>query len=663
VFHESYESQRKHGTKLIITDLRDIEAWTGQSAIASLTDRLSQMISPYREVRNFTVIASVEGRPLDLIEVTDKLRETAQLHYKLDFNGALFSVTGLAKLGYLRPASSRERASFDELIESDGGSAFLSFLQNRYADKFNFSRAGKEGWFVTFGDKSELDDLPTPGKVDGTLANPGPFSGEVDFFDLGRESTTGQNIFDKATEYRNYIKKLSGIRVYRDGFGIRVDSDWLKLGEQWTKAGSYYGLKPQNTLGYIALSAANNSYLEETTDREGFKATPYYENFEALLKKFVDYSGQVQEALRRGVIEFRNQRQLSAASISTDSSPEQLSVAIRERLSQATGYRAALATMRVRLQDKAEASNEIAAKLGSGSTGAAELEPVRAQLVELQTVVDASRNSIEEIEKYLGELQELQNVNSVLREQIGALREQIQQVYEVVGLGLTAEAVSHEINNIAAQLAERNQQLTRHLRANDIRDASIHSFTQYVSTTVAGLQRQLIFLAPSLKYLREKREDIDVREFLQELIRHYTPALSQQHIGFGFDTKPEKPFVVRMNRGKLIQVVDNFVRNSEYWLKQDIAAKRITTGRITFGLSRPHLTISDSGRGVDQSLQGRIFEPFVTAKKAGEGRGLGLYIVQQLLHAESCDARLLTEENSFGRRYKFDVDLSGVLID
>jgi hypothetical protein len=75
----------------------------------------------------------------------------------------------------------------------------------------------------------------------------------------------------------------------------------------------------------------------------------------------------------------------------------------------------------------------------------------------------------------------------------------MQQVYEVVGLGLTAEAVSHEINNIAAQLAERNQQLTRHLRAHDIRDAPLHSFTQYVNTTVAGLRRQLIFLAPSLR--------------------------------------------------------------------------------------------------------------------------------------------------------------------
>ncbi|MGA2964055.1 MAG: ATP-binding protein [Candidatus Korobacteraceae bacterium] len=205
VYCESHESQRKHGTKLIITDLRDIAAWTGQAAIASLTDRLSQMISPYREVRNFTVVASVDGYTLDLIEVTEKLRETAQLHYTLDFNGDLFSITGMAKLGYLRPSASRERASFGELVESDGGTAFLSFLQDRYAEKFNFSHAGKEGWFATFGDKSEFDDLPTPGRVDGVLANPGPFTGEVDFFDLGRESTTAQDILRTETAEHAWI--------------------------------------------------------------------------------------------------------------------------------------------------------------------------------------------------------------------------------------------------------------------------------------------------------------------------------------------------------------------------------------------------------------------------------------------------------------------------
>jgi signal transduction histidine kinase len=319
--------------------------------------------------------------------------------------------------------------------------------------------------------------------------------------------------------------------------------------------------------------------------------------------------------------------------------------------------------MRRRIQEKVEASTQVAARFSSTELGGTDLAKARVQLAELQEVLDEAKNSIQEIESYLSDLQELERVNTVLREQIDALRDQIRQVHEVVGLGLTAEAVSHEIDNIASQLAERNQQLTRHVRAQNMRDAVIHSFIQYVNTTVAGLRRQLIFLAPSLKYLREKREDIDVREFLQELIRHYTPALSRQSIGFGFEVERSKPFVVRINRGKLIQVIDNFVRNSEYWLKEDIDAKRITLGKITFGVFRPHLTISDNGRGVDPSLQGRIFEPFVTAKKAGEGRGLGLYIVQQLLRAESCDVRLLPEENTFGRRYKFDLDLSGVLVD
>ena len=48
------------------------------------------------------------------------------------------------------------------------------------------------------------------------------------------------------------IRSLSGIRVYRDGFGIRLSQDWLQLGKQWTSASSYYGLRPENTMGYTS---------------------------------------------------------------------------------------------------------------------------------------------------------------------------------------------------------------------------------------------------------------------------------------------------------------------------------------------------------------------------------------------------------------------------
>ena len=56
-----------------------------------------------------------------------------------------------------------------------------------------------------------------------------------------------------------------------------------------------------------------------------------------------------------------------------------------------------------------------------------------------------------------------------------------------------------------------------------------------------------------------------------------------------------------------------------------------------------------------------LFEPFVTMKRKGEGRGLGLFVCQQLLESESCAIELLPERNEGRRRYAFEIDLSGAV--
>ncbi|MDY6992553.1 MAG: ATP-binding protein, partial [Pseudomonadota bacterium] len=47
---------------------------------------------------------------------------------------------------------------------------------------------------------------------------------------------------------------------------------------------------------------------------------------------------------------------------------------------------------------------------------------------------------------------------------------------------------------------------------------------------------------------------------------------------------------------------------------------------------RAVIQITDSGCGIAPEIQGRIFEPFFTTKGAGEGSGLGLDIVQKIIH-------------------------------
>ena len=123
------------------------------------------------------------------------------------------------------------------------------------------------------------------------------------------------------------------------------------------------------------------------------------------------------------------------------------------------------------------------------------------------------------------------------------------------------------------------------------------------------------------------------------------------------------PFLVRINKGKLTQVIDNLVLNSEYWLKEDIAQRRIDSGTINIEVSRPFVRVFDSGSGIDPSVEHALFEPFISAKAKGQGRGLGLFIVKQLLDSESCSINLLPERNKQRRLFKFQIDLRGALYE
>lgn len=660
---EDIQPTRKHGTTLIISQLRELDLWRGDDAVKELETNLSQLISPYREVRDFVVFATVDGKELELLEVGEKLRRSAQLRYTLGFDGDLLQINGRARLAYIRPEIEPGRSLFSELVEIDNGKRFFAFLQSqKKAGLFSLEQLSDDGWFAQYKTNRYFEDLDGLASIEGKPANPGPFRGEIDFFSLGIESSSEQTVFDTAAKYRQLIGKLSGIRVYRDGFGVRVAADWLELGKQWTKGGSYYGLKPHNTLGYIAISARDNRQLEETTDREGFRNNPYYRNFYELLGQFVEFSGQAQAFLRRGWTEFQKAHKRSLAQVPDDSKPEAISTSITSSLEKATAYRSALSGISFRLRQSVESGREVVEALRLAGVGNGDGERLQNNFAELARLVAEAEDINTRVEGYLAELSQLETKSVVLTDQIGSLREQIQQVHEIIALGLTAEALSHEIDNVTTQLAQRNQQLVRYLRSNNIKEPRVLKFTEYVNTAVAGLRSQLQFLAPSLQYVREKREVIDVEAFVSDIFKHYTMHFASGPIGVKPIYSKGQHFKIEMNRGKLIQILDNIFLNSEYWLKEDHRMGRIARGTITVEVAKPYIRISDNGRGVDPTVEGAVFEPFVSAKGKGKGRGLGLYIVQQLLDSEGCSIRLLPERNSQGRMFKFEIDLTGALL-
>jgi len=123
----------------------------------------------------------------------------------------------------------------------------------------------------------------------------------------------------------------------------------------------------------------------------------------------------------------------------------------------------------------------------------------------------------------------------------------------------------------------------------------------------------------------------------------------------------EGDMCLRINRGRLTQVIDNLTRNSEYWLKDYGLKHKGVSLEIHAELEGSKLAFFDTGPGVRQPLEKSIFDIFVTDKPRGQGHGLGLFIISQILKAEGCSIHLATERNEGGRRYRFIIDFSGAI--
>jgi len=90
---------------------------------------------------------------------------------------------------------------------------------------------------------------------------------------------------------------------------------------------------------------------------------------------------------------------------------------------------------------------------------------------------------------------------------------------------------------------------------------------------------------------------------------------------------PEKLPNISADRKQLQEIFFNIIRNAVQSIKD--------TGKIFIRLSsdgkKVYVEIEDTGEGISKHGLNQIFDPFFTTKDPGEGTGLGLYIVKQIV--------------------------------
>lgn len=165
---------------------------------------------------------------------------------------------------------------------------------------------------------------------------------------------------------------------------------------------------------------------------------------------------------------------------------------------------------------------------------------------------------------------------------------------------------------------------------------------------------QLNHILPTQKNKIKNTEDINIRDFLKSNYDDESimkSKLDRKNIKILFHGDD---FKIRSSLGVLIVVFDNLVLNSMYWI-ENISNPIININIDKHGI----VTYWDNGRGIDKSIEDTLFNPFVTLKS--DGRGLGLYICQELLAVNSASINLLDDINEHGRKYKFQIIFNEVI--
>ncbi len=234
------------------------------------------------------------------------------------------------------------------------------------------------------------------------------------------------------------------------------------------------------------------------------------------------------------------------------------------------------------------------------------------------------------------------------------------KMLHLAGLGLMVEILAHEINRatehtLATLATGRGKRM----------GVSDRELLGTLEDQLKTLQKRLKILDPMSTAGRRRRTSFDLTEVAESVLVSHQAQFSRHGIDDGVEVLPPRTsrrFKVKLVKGMTIQILENLISNSVYWMKQEKKLDRRFKGQIKITLDKKAkaLRFWDNGPGVPVEQEEEVFQAFVTSKPPGEGKGLGLYISRELAKYNGLDLRLSDESSPHeGRLNTFVLSLEG----
>lgn len=432
----------------------------------------------------------------------------------------------------------------------------------------------------------------------------GPFDMEMWWFN--RRLITAMPNVGSQKEIRDEINRWSGgLMLFRDGYRVNPygggSDDWLELDKK-AFASRGYKLNRQQVIGRVRISWKNGGLFDQT-NREGLTDTPEKRAMVRLLQKVL-------------LNEFKSfvDREDKAARVQEKTTFENIEEKIETTEDE----------VRTRLRRIEQMIPEDGRHL-----------------------VDQALRLIKDLTGYLGEAKAL--TDEVANDRA--------QLVHLAGVGLMVEFIMHELERTTSATLETLADIDRSALARS--DASaIKVLTDQLTT----ISKRVANLDPLSAARRQVKETFDVGELVREIVDGHAGKIARH--GFEIDGSylTARHWRIKAVRGMFIQIIENLLSNSFFWVKQEHEIDPKLTPRITINVEPDEriVTVADNGPGVAPDMASEIFQPFVTRRPAGEGHGLGLYISREVAryHGWELDIERVSTVRP-GRFNTFVLDMSG----
>lgn len=218
------------------------------------------------------------------------------------------------------------------------------------------------------------------------------------------------------------------------------------------------------------------------------------------------------------------------------------------------------------------------------------------------------------------------NVALALRTERSYYVRRAETTEDLAAVGMAVETSSHDLMMMMTRAFNEFDLLTNAADKRGGKCAACFDNLQKVRGMLHFVEHRMRDLQSLFRSSKQRPHDIRVREVLDKVVRIYTNPFKSNGIELDIEELP-LPLIVKCTDAVLMQVFINLFDNSLYWLREKPKGKRLI--RVVLDGDQHRLLYGDSGPGIPPENRDYIFRPFFSTKE--DGRGLGLYIAQQLL--------------------------------